>query len=105
MQVIVRSRDVEVGDRLRAVTQRKVGGLERLVPDAERIEVDFAGQRNPRITDHARCAARLHLRQETLIAHAVGPVPEAALELVVAKLRHQVARRKDRRVRSKHRAR
>jgi ribosome-associated translation inhibitor RaiA len=47
----------------------------------------------------------LHLRQETLIAHAVGPVPEAALELVVAKLRHQVARRKDRRVRSKHRAR
>jgi ribosomal subunit interface protein len=103
MQVIVRSRDVDVDRRLRALTNRKVDGLERLAPDAERIEVDFAAQRNPRITDHARCAARLHLRNETLTAHAVGPVPEAALEQVVSKLRHQVARHKDRRVASRHR--
>jgi ribosomal subunit interface protein len=97
MQVIVRSRDVDVDDHLRAVANRKAVVLERLAADAERIEVDFAGQRNPRIADHTRCAARLHLRRETLIAHAVAPVPEAALERVVAKLRHQVARRKDKR--------
>jgi ribosome-associated translation inhibitor RaiA len=105
MQVIVRSRGLDLGDRLRAIATRKVDGLERIAPDAERIEVDFAGQRNPRISDHATCAARLHLRHETLSAHAVAPVPEAALEQVVAKLRHQVARRKDQRIRSTHRAR
>jgi ribosomal subunit interface protein len=97
MEVIVRSRDVDVDDRLRAVANRKAVGLERLATDAEWIEVDFAGQRNPRIADHTRCAARLHLRHGTLTAHAVAPVPEAALERVVAKLRHQVERRKDKR--------
>jgi ribosomal subunit interface protein len=105
MQVIVRTRDLDVDDRLRAVARRKAEGLERLARDAQWIEVDFSGQRNPRITDHARCAARLHLARETLTAHAVAPVPEAALDLVVSKLRHQVARRKDRRVAARPRTR
>jgi ribosomal subunit interface protein len=96
MQVIVRSRDVDVDERLRALAQRKAHVLERMARDAERIEVDFAGRRNPRITAHAACAARLHLRRGTLTARADGPVPEAALERVVAKLRQQLERRKDR---------
>lgn len=104
MQVIVRARDLDVDNRLRAVARRKADRLERLARDAERIEVDFSGQRNPRITDHARCAARLHLKRETLTARAVAPVPEAALDRVVAKLRHQLARRKDRRLAARPRA-
>ena len=83
MEVIVRSHDVVVDDHLRRVANRKADGLERLVRDAERMEVDFAGQRNPRIPDQARCAARLHLRRGTLTAHAEAPVPEAALERVM----------------------
>jgi ribosomal subunit interface protein len=92
MQVIVRSRDLDVDDRLRAVARRKALGLERLAHDAERIEVDFSGERNPRIRAHARCTARLELRRTTLRAHAEAAEPAAALERVVAKLRHQLAR-------------
>lgn len=92
MQVIVRSRDLDVDDRLRAVAQRKANVLERIAHDAQRMEVDFSGERNPRITAHARCSARLELRRATLRAHAEAPEPAAALERVVAKLRHQLAR-------------
>jgi ribosomal subunit interface protein len=98
MQVSVRAHNVLLTDRLRAMAQRKLGGLERILRDAWRVEVDFADQRNPRISDHARCSVRLHLRHGVLTAHAAAPNPEVALDLVVAKLRHQAERIKGRRV-------
>jgi ribosomal subunit interface protein len=101
MQVSVRAHNVEVTDRLRAMAKRKLGALERLARDAWRVEVDFADQRNPRIADHARCSVRLHLRHGLLAAHAAAPKPEVALDLVVAKLRHQAERRKTRRVQAR----
>jgi len=96
MQVSVRAHNVEVTDRLRAMAQRKLTGLERIVRDAWRAEVDFADQRNPRIADHTRCAVRLHVRHGLLTAHAAAPKAEIALDLVVAKLRHQAERVKGR---------
>jgi ribosomal subunit interface protein len=98
MQVSVRAHNVHVTDRLRAMAQRKLSGFERILRDAWRVEVDFADQRNPRIADHTRCSVRLHSRNGVLTAHAAGPKPEVALDLVVAKLRHQVERIKGRRV-------
>jgi len=98
MQVSVRAHNVDVTDRLRAMAHRKLNGLERIVHDVWRVELDFADQRNPRIADHTRCSARLHVRRGVLTAHAAGPRPEVALDLVVAKLRHQVERIKGRRV-------
>jgi ribosomal subunit interface protein len=98
MQVSVRAHNVQVTDRLRAMAQRKLTRLERIARDAWRVEVDFADQRNPRITDHTRCSVRLHLRHGQLNAHAAAPKPEVALDLAVAKLRHQAERIKSRRV-------
>jgi ribosomal subunit interface protein len=98
MQVSVRAHNVQLTERLRAMAQRKLDGLERLVPEAWRVEVDFADQRNPRIADHTRCSVRMHVRHGVLTAHAAGPKPEVALDLAVAKLRHQAERIKGRRV-------
>ncbi len=105
MDVIVRSRHVELTPSLRAMAKRKLGRLDRIAHDGARAEVDFADQRNPRIPDHTRCAVILHLRNGTVTARASGPKPEVALDLVVDKLRHQVQRRKDRRVTRAHDAR
>jgi len=98
VQVNVRAHNVEVTDRLRALAQRKLTGLERFVRGLWRIDVDFADQRNPRIADHTRCSVRMHVRQGVLTAHAAAPKPEIALDLVVAKLRHQAERTKGRQV-------
>ena len=105
MDVVVRSHHVEVTPSLRAMARRKLGRLERVARDLTRAEVDFADQRNPRITDHARCSVILYLRDGRVTARAAGPVPEVAMDLVIDKLRHPVERRKHRRVSRAHDAR
>lgn len=98
MEVIMRSRNLDVPAGLLSTARRKLDRLERVASDASRAEVDFAGERNPRLAGRTQCAITLHVRGGTISAHAAAPLPEAALERVLEKLRHQVCRRKDRRV-------
>jgi ribosomal subunit interface protein len=98
MNVIVRSRHTRISPRLRTVAERKLHRLGRLTPDAARAEVDFNEEHNPRIVGRHRCAVTLHLRRGLITAHAAAPQPEAALDLVLGKVRHQVGRLKDQRV-------
>jgi ribosomal subunit interface protein len=105
MQVVVRSRNLEVPVSLRTIAERKINRLERVAKDVSRAEVDFAEERNPRIAGRASCAVILHVRGGTITAHAAAPVPEAALDLALDKIRHQVGRRKERRVSSRLRRR
>ena len=92
MDVIVRGRNVPWA--LRTAAQRKLDRLERVAPDVSLAEVDFAEERNPRIRQRHRCAVMLHRRRELVRARAAAREPEAALDLVVDKLRHQVVRHK-----------
>jgi ribosome-associated translation inhibitor RaiA len=71
-----------------------------VVGDAARAEVRFRTERNPRIAGRHACAITLHVRGASISAHAAAAEPETALDLVIDKLRHQVGRRKDRRVRA-----
>jgi ribosomal subunit interface protein len=103
MQVIVRSRNARVESRLRTVAERKIARLERIARDASRAEVAFLEERNPRIAGRHACAVTLHVRGGRVTAHAAAAAPEAALDLVIDKLRHQVDRRKDLRVSRKRR--
>jgi len=93
MDVVVHGRNVP--SSLRAAAERKLGRLERFVRDVAWAELDFSEERNPRIARRHRCAVIVHRRHAPVTAHA--PAPEAALDLVVDKLRHQVDRRKKRR--------
>jgi ribosomal subunit interface protein len=105
VDVIVRSRNVEVPSGLRTVVERKVNRLARFTRDASRAEVDFAEERNPRISGRHSCAITLHVRGGPITAHAAAPAPEAAFDLVLEKVRHQVGRRRDRRIRGRFRGR
>jgi ribosome-associated translation inhibitor RaiA len=64
--------------------------------DVSRAEVDFSEEHNPRIQRRHRCAVIVHRRRELVRARAAAMAPEAALDLVVDKLRHQVTRDKNR---------
>jgi len=105
MQVVVRSRNLEVPASLRTIAERKIHRLERVARDASRAEVDFAEEHNPRIAERSHCAVTVHVRGGTITAHAAAAQPEAALDLVLDKIRHQVGRRKERRVSSRLRRR
>jgi ribosomal subunit interface protein len=90
MDVIVHGRNVP--PTLRTAARRKLGRLERMARDLARAEVDFSEERNPRIARRHRCAVVVEGRREFFIARAAAPQPEAALDLAVGKLRHQVSR-------------
>jgi ribosomal subunit interface protein len=96
MNVIVSGTNVPVPSRLRTAAQRKVAKLERVARDVSRAEVDFSEERNPRIRQRHRCVVIVHRPHQLLTAHAAAPEPEAALDLVIDKLRHQVTRHKNR---------
>jgi ribosomal subunit interface protein len=102
VNVIVRSGKSDVSPSLRSAVERKLDHLGRVTPDADRAEVQFGEERNPRIAGHHRCAITLHLRRGLVTAHATAREQEAALDLVLDKVRHQVGKRKTRRVNRAH---
>ncbi|MEX0947518.1 MAG: HPF/RaiA family ribosome-associated protein [Acidimicrobiia bacterium] len=98
----MRSSTGPVPTRLRSMTARKLDRLARVAPDASRADVHLSEERNPRIAGRHACSITVQMRQGSVVAHAAAATPELALERVLDKIRHQVARLKDRRVRSPH---
>jgi ribosomal subunit interface protein len=105
MDVIVHCRNRSLPSSLGTMTRRKLDRLERVARGAQRAEVEFVEERNPRIAGRHVCAVTVHLPHGIVTAHAAAAEPEVALDLVVDKLRHRVLRIKDRRVRRTHAAR
>ena len=66
------------------------------------VQTCTRGRANPRIVGRQVCSVTVHLRHGAATARAAAATPELALERVLEKLRHQVERRKDQRVRTTH---
>ena len=99
--VIAYGRNI-VPDEVRSLTKDKVGRLGRLCPGLDRAEVHFSEEHNPRIADRECCEVIIFGHGRSIIAHAAGPVPLAAVDLVVEKLEHQLEKTKGRLVGRSH---
>jgi putative sigma-54 modulation protein len=99
---VVRGKNRSVPSRLKLMAEEKVGRIARLAHDVRRVEVDFSELRNPRIGQPHVCEITLHLPGHFVKAHAAATEPEAALDVALDKLEHQVARIKDKRVARSH---
>jgi len=102
MDIVVRGRNLRVPPRLRVVAREKLAKISRFTHDAGRVEVEFSELRNPRVGDNQLCEVTVHLKRHFVKAHAAAREPEAALDLVVDKVEHQVARIKEKRVSRLH---
>ena len=98
MDVVVRGKNRPVPARLKALAHEKVSRIARFTHDAGRVEVDFCEFASRRVADRQQCEITVHLKRHFVKAHASAPEPEAALDLVLDKVEHQVARIKDKRV-------
>ena len=98
MDIEVRGKNRPVSSRLDAVAREKVSRIAKFTHDAGRVEVDFAEQQHRRIAESQLCEITVHLKKHFVKAHACAPEPEAALDLAVDKIGHQVSRIKDKRV-------
>ena len=102
MDIVVRGKNRSVPVRLRATTRDKVAKIARFTHDAGRVEVDFSEVHTARIDGRQLCEITVHLKRRFLKAHAAAAEPEAALDLAIDKVEHQVARVKDKRVSRTH---
>jgi putative sigma-54 modulation protein len=102
MDIVVRGKNRSVSARLDAIAREKVARIAKFTHDAGRVEVDFAEQQHRRVSESQRCEITVHLKRHFVKAHACAPEPEAALDLAVDKVGHQVARIKEKRVSRSH---
>ena len=90
MEITVSARHIDISPALRAAAEEKLGRLSRFGDGFERAEVHFVEERNPRIADREVCDVILEGRGRRLRAKAAAADAFAAVDLVVAKLEHQL---------------
>jgi putative sigma-54 modulation protein len=90
MDLILKGRGVRITEHLRRVTERKLGGLERIAPDVLRVEVKILDHRNPRLGGAHRVEAALETPRRTFRAAAEGPDVDGVLDRVADRLERQV---------------
>jgi ribosomal subunit interface protein len=97
VDVVVKGRHTEVGDRLRAQAQTKLAKVAKLDGKVSRIDVEVCEERNPRLADlRSRVELTCRTRGPVVRAEAAASDPFAALDLATAKLEAQLRRASDR---------
>ena len=94
MDISIQGRNVEVSDSLRAAVDDKLSRLVRFLDGMERAEVRFLEERNPRIAEKEVCEVTMHGHGHVVRARATAGDSFAAVDRVVDKLEHRIAKLK-----------
>jgi len=89
MRTIVKGKNVEVPERVRDYTVRKLHRLERLLDDRTDLIVEFSNEMHKSASDAHIAEVTLVVDGHTLRSHAVGISYQAALDEVVDKVERQ----------------
>ncbi len=100
VQLRVKGRGVEVSDAIRSYAEKRLGKLERQLPDP-RIELELSAERNPSIKADHVAEATVWTKGPVLRARESSSDMRTSIDQLVDKLERQVTRyrekRKDRR--------
>jgi putative sigma-54 modulation protein len=94
VRTIVKGKNVEVPDRVRAYAERKLGRLERLLDDRTDAIVEFSNEQHRSASDAHIAEVTLVIDGSPLRSHAVGISYQAALDDVVDKVERQAVAHK-----------
>ena len=98
MDVVVRSRNVVIGQRFKSSAEDKLDRLARLDGKAARVDVEVSEERNPRqASSRVRVELTCHTRGPVVRAAGAATDAFAALDVAVGRLIQQVRRAADRR--------
>jgi putative sigma-54 modulation protein len=86
VKTIVRGKNVEVPDRVRAYAERKLRRLERMLDDRSDAIVELSNEQHRSAADAHIAEVTLVIDGQTLRGHAAGPSYQAALDEVVDKV-------------------
>jgi ribosomal subunit interface protein len=98
VDIVVKSRHVEVSDRFRSTAHEKLGKVERLDPGLQRVDVEVSKELNPRLADRAfRVELTCRGKGPVIRAEAAAEDKFAALDVAMGKLEGRLRRAADRR--------
>jgi ribosomal subunit interface protein len=98
VDIVVKGRHTEVGERFRAQAESKLAKLAKLDGKVTRIDVEVCEEHNPRQADQrSRIELTCRTRGPVVRAEAAASEPYAALDLATAKLESRLRRAADRR--------
>lgn len=97
MEIRVHSTRMTVSDSLRAHATEKIGHATRVFDDAERIDVEFSEERNPRLADgRFRVEVTSMVAGQVVRVEAAGVDERSALDLAIEKYESRLRRLKER---------
>ncbi len=98
MDIIVKGRHTDVGDRFRRHVDTKLAKVEKLDPKVIRVDVEVSEEHNPRQSDtRERIELTIVSRGPVIRAEAAADDRYAALDLALGKLEARLRRMSDRR--------
>jgi ribosomal subunit interface protein len=98
VDIVVKGRHTEVGERFRQHVADKLAKIEKLDPKVISVDVECSMERNPRLADQReRIELTIHSRGPVVRAEAAAQDCYAALDAAVTKLEGRLRRAHDRR--------
>jgi putative sigma-54 modulation protein len=91
VQLRVKGRGVEVSDAIRSYAEKRLGKLERQLPDP-RIELELSAEHNPSIKNHHVAEATVWTKGPVLRARESSHDMRTAIDRLVDKLERQATR-------------
>jgi putative sigma-54 modulation protein len=104
VQLRVKGRGVEVSDAIRSYAEKRLGRLERQLPDPE-IELQLSEEQNPSIRDNHVAEATVWTKGPVLRAKESSQDMRASIDQLVDKLERQITRYREKRGRRRRPAR
>ena len=95
MRTIVRGKNLEVPDRVRAYAERKFARLERFLDDRSDAIIELSNEAHRSASDAHIADVTLVIDGKTLKSHAAGASYQAALDIVVDKVERQAIDHKE----------
>jgi putative sigma-54 modulation protein len=102
VQLRVKGRGVEVSDAIRSYAEKRLGKLERQLPDP-RIELELSAEHNPSIKAHHVAEATVWTKGPVLRARESSQDMRASIDQLVDKLERQVTRYREKKKRRRPR--
>jgi putative sigma-54 modulation protein len=96
VELRVKGRGVEVTDALRSYAEKRLGRLERQLPDSQ-IELQLSAENNPSIKDSHVAEATVRTKGPVLRARESSYDMRASIDQLVDKLERQVTRYREKR--------
>ena len=104
MQLVIKGRNMEVNDRLREYVEKKIGKMNKYLPDAQEVRVELAEEKSRKASEREVVQVTMRANGTLLRAEERNSDIYAAIDAVADKLHGQINRFKGKRRRKIERA-